>query len=137
MNPSVQVFHNVVHYRAYWIVSLLFACFVAGIMIQPIHYKWKNTPVVTSVDDTNFPIWKIDFPAVTICSNNKIVERQLQSLLLLEPWKNLTESIGESYESFVCKRALVKYQSQSEVIKEMLQFHTSKKKKLNFENLNF
>ena len=29
-------------------------------------------------------------------------------------------SIGESYESFVRKRALVKYQSQSEVIKVML-----------------
>ena len=30
------------------------------------------------------------------------------------------ENIGESYESFVHKRALVKYQSQSEVIKVML-----------------
>ena len=32
--------------------------------------------------------------------------------------------IGESYESFDRKRALVKNQSQSEVIKVMLQFHT-------------
>ena len=34
------------------------------------------------------------------------------------------EVIGESYESFDHKRALVKYQSRSEVIKVMLYFHS-------------
>ena len=51
------------------------------------------------------------------------------------------------YERFVRKRTLVKYQSQSGVIKVMLKFHTWEKtvkfwkiqilKPLNFENLNF
>ena len=43
---------------------------------------------------------------------------------------------GELYVSFVHKRALVKYQSQSEVIfKAMLYFYTCKKT-LKFENSN-
>ena len=43
-----------------------------------------------------------------------------------------SQTIGESYKSFVRKRALVKYQSQIELIKVMLWFHTLKKP-LNFE----
>ena len=35
----------------------------------------------------------------------------------------ISMSTGELYESFVRKRALVKYQSQNEVIKVMLQIH--------------
>ena len=33
----------------------------------------------------------IPFPAITICSNNKIVERQLESVLLTQPWRGLTK----------------------------------------------
>ena len=45
--------------------------------------------------------------------------------------------IGVSYECFDHKRALVKYQSQSEVIKVMLYIVSYLKKPLNFENSNF
>ena len=33
------------------------------------------------------------FPAITICSNNKIVRRQLESVLLTQPWKGYNKSI--------------------------------------------
>ena len=36
----------------------------------------------------------------------------------------LADIIGELYESFVCKRALVIYKSQSEVVKVILHFVT-------------
>ena len=48
-----------------------------------------------------------------------------------------TSTIGESYEKFVRKRPLVKYQSQSEVIKVIFYNFTLLKKLLNFENSNF
>ena len=49
-----------------------------------------------------------------------------------------TESgIGESYENFVSKRALVKYQSQSEMIKGMLYVVPHLKILLNFEKFKF
>ena len=47
--------------------------------------------------------------------------------------------VGKSYESFDRKRALVKYQSQSEVIKVIIYLFgfTLMKKTLHFENSNF
>ena len=46
------------------------------------------------------------------------------------------DTIGDSYERFVRKRTLVKYQSQSEVMKVMLYLVSHMKKPLNFENSN-
>ena len=39
--------------------------------MRPIYDKWQNTPTITSIEDTNYAVWNINFPAVTICSNNK------------------------------------------------------------------
>ena len=44
------------------------------------------------------------FPAITICSNNKIVRRQLESVLLTQPWKGYNKSIHNFAEDF--ERAL-------------------------------
>ena len=39
--------------------------------MRSIYDKWQNTPTITSIEDTNYAVWNINFPAVTICSNNK------------------------------------------------------------------
>ena len=44
-----------------------------------------------AVDSSGFDVAQIPFPAITICSNNKIVERQLKSVLLTQPWKGLAK----------------------------------------------
>ena len=44
-----------------------------------------------AVDSSSYDVAQIPFPAITICSNNKIVERQLESVLLTQPWKGLTK----------------------------------------------
>ena len=44
-----------------------------------------------AVDSSGFDVAQIPFPAITICSNNKIVERQLESVLLTQPWKGLAK----------------------------------------------
>ena len=44
-----------------------------------------------AVDSSSYDVAKIPFPAITICSNNKIVERQLESVLLTQPWRGLTK----------------------------------------------
>ena len=44
-----------------------------------------------AVDSSNYDVSQIPFPAITICSNNKIVERQLESVLLTQPWRGLTK----------------------------------------------
>ena len=44
-----------------------------------------------AVDSSIYDVAQIPFPAITICSNNKIVERQLESVLLTQPWKSLAK----------------------------------------------
>lgn len=33
--------------------------------------KWSNNPVIISFAETRTPVWKIPFPAVTLCSETK------------------------------------------------------------------
>ena len=44
-----------------------------------------------AVDSSSYDVAQIPFPAITICSNNKIVERQLESVLLTQPWRGLAK----------------------------------------------
>ena len=44
-----------------------------------------------AVDSSSYDVAQIPFPAITICSNNKIVERQLESVLLTQPWRGRTK----------------------------------------------
>ena len=67
------------------------------IIILPIYTKWVENPTITSPVSTNYPIWNIDFPAITICSNNKVVEGQMKKVLRTEHWMNLMK---EKYENF-------------------------------------
>ena len=44
-----------------------------------------------AVDSLTYDVARIPFPAITICSNIKIVDKQLQSVLLTQPWRGLTK----------------------------------------------
>ena len=63
---------------------------------------------------------KIPFPAITICSNNKIVYRQLESVLRTQPWKALNKSILNFEIDFVSAlTALVTAQDDPQRLKEL------------------
>ena len=57
-----------------------------------------------ATDSSNYDVGQIPFPAITICSNNKIVERQLESVLLTQPWKGLAKKDTKFSNNF--KKAL-------------------------------
>ena len=56
--------------------------------------------MVHDVEKTDFFVKNIPFPAITICSNNKIVNRQLESVLLTQPWKGYSKKIINFKEDF-------------------------------------
>ena len=68
--------------------------------MYPIYEKWQTQPTITSVAETNFPIWNIHFPAVTICSNNKVVQERINKLLNKQPWKNISQA-DELFENYL------------------------------------
>ena len=57
-----------------------------------------------AVDSSSYDVAQIPFPAITICSNNKIVERQLESVLLTQPWRGYTKKDPKFADNF--KKAL-------------------------------
>ena len=79
-------------FRLLWFVLFGFACYYGYLLYTPFLDTWNNEPTVIAVDQADFPIDKVPFPAITICSNNKIVNRQLESVLRTQPpWKGLTK----------------------------------------------
>ena len=59
---------------------------LAGLLIEPIYSKWRSSPTFTSIETTNHPVWNIYFPAVTICSNNKVMKDQFENVLKKDPY---------------------------------------------------
>jgi len=66
--------------RFIWLFLWIGSCFLCYHGMKPIYDKWQNSPTITSIDDTNYPVWKINFPAVTVCSNNKAVKKKLNAV---------------------------------------------------------
>ena len=65
-------------------------------------HDWFYHPVVHDVEKTDFYVKDLPFPAVTICSNNKIVTRQFESILLTQPWKGYNKrnpSFADDFKS--------------------------------------
>ena len=57
------------------VLWFLVVCFGAGLAIYmslDAWNTWKSAPVLTSVSSTGLPLRKIDFPAITICSQGLI-----------------------------------------------------------------
>ena len=79
-------------YRILWSIFFGFAIYYGYLLFTPFLYTWYNEPTVIGIDKADFRVEKIPFPAITICSNNKIVYRQLESVLRKQPWKALNAS---------------------------------------------
>ena len=72
------------------------------LLYSPILYDWFYNRAIHDVEKTDFYVKDIPFPAITICSNNKIVNRQFESILLTQPWKGYNKrnpSFADDFKS--------------------------------------
>ena len=88
-------------YRILWSIFFGFAIYYGYLLFTPFLYTWYNEPTVIGIDKADFRVEKIPFPAITICSNNKIVYRQLESVLRTQPWKGRNQSILNFEADFI------------------------------------
>ena len=58
----------------------------------------STNPTIVSPQSTNYPIWNIYFPAITICSNNKVVDGQLKRVTKKKPWVDLANLTLHEYD---------------------------------------
>ena len=79
--------------RILWVILFVGGVGYGYLLYTPILHDWFYHPVIHDVEKTDFYVKELPFPAVTICSNNKIVKRQLESVLLTQPWKGYNKKI--------------------------------------------
>ncbi|XP_065348977.1 sodium channel protein Nach-like [Cloeon dipterum] len=58
--------------RIIWLLCHCCAITVASVMIYATWTRYSQSPTATAVETTNFPVWKVPFPAVTICDPNQV-----------------------------------------------------------------
>ena len=108
------------YFRCLWFILFGFAIYYGYLLYTPFLDTWYNEPTVIATDQADFPVEKLPFPAITICSNNKIVYRQLESVLRTQPWKGLNKSILNFEEDFInALTALVTAQDDPQRLKEL------------------
>ena len=54
--------------RTIWVLAVSCGIIFATIMSTTAYFDWQDSPVVTTVATTGYPIEKIEFPAITICA---------------------------------------------------------------------
>ena len=59
-------------YRILWLITISAGFAFSVIVINPLYDRFFNNPIIRSIESNNYPIENISFPAVTICSNNKV-----------------------------------------------------------------
>ena len=108
------------YFRLLWFILFSFAIYYGYLLYTPFLDTWYNEPTVIATDQADFPVEKLPFPAITICSNNKIVYRQLESVLRTQPWKGLNKTIVNFEEDFTrALTALVTAQDDPQRLKEL------------------
>ncbi|GFG36325.1 hypothetical protein Cfor_05944, partial [Coptotermes formosanus] len=55
-----------------WSAVCITCVSVAIVMMDIVWLRFQDSPTVTTVETTTYPIWNIPFPAVTLCNNNKV-----------------------------------------------------------------
>lgn len=54
-------------FRVWWLVVCFISIFICVFQIWTIYTKWKENPVIITIDQRFTPIGEIPFPAVTFC----------------------------------------------------------------------
>ena len=90
LSCSINFFAKL-HFRILWSILFCFTCYYGYLLYTPFLNTWNYEPTVIGIDQADFRVEKIPFPAITICSNNKIVYRQLESVLRTQPWRGLVK----------------------------------------------
>ncbi|KAB0798149.1 hypothetical protein PPYR_09142 [Photinus pyralis] len=89
--------------KIWWIIVVSIATVGAFSLIYKTYMKWTTSPIVVTLAKTETPIWKIPFPAVTICPELKSSPTVFNCTdVYLKYLNNLetTETERENYELF-------------------------------------
>jgi len=96
--------------RIFWLASFCLGGFLASYFISALWDKWENSPIYVSVETTSFPVFSVPFPAVSICSVNKILETRMEKTLTeIKKETNELDDISKEELEFMLD-AMIRYE---------------------------
>ncbi|XP_076265224.1 pickpocket protein 28-like [Rhynchophorus ferrugineus] len=93
--------------RIWWFIVFCFVFTACAYLIKEVYHKWERSPVIVSFATSETPIYKIPFPAVTICPESKSkhsVYNHTDIIVKLSRKQKLnrTEETKALYMSLIC-----------------------------------
>ena len=77
--------------KIFWIIVVIAATFLGVYLTIRIVNKWNQTPILTSISTTNYPLNQIPFPAVTICPNTKGLRGKIVHEICRQNWTSIVD----------------------------------------------
>jgi amiloride-sensitive sodium channel len=81
--------------RLFWSVAFILATMTAGYFIRIVYSKWDETPVIVSIGARTTSLTDIPFPAVTVCTVNKVRKTRADTI------NNCTNETYKLYKKFL------------------------------------
>ncbi|XP_043198115.1 pickpocket protein 28-like [Amphibalanus amphitrite] len=69
--------YNCHRLACYWLAILLAMVIASGYFIYRVVITYYYTPTLLSIDNTDYPVHRLRFPALTVCNMNKIDSRRM------------------------------------------------------------
>ena len=63
------------------------------VISRKVYVQWKESPTITTISTTAYPIKKVDFPAITICSQGSA--KDILDTALLRQFERYVKSKGK------------------------------------------
>ncbi|XP_063915478.1 pickpocket protein 28-like [Zophobas morio] len=125
--------------KLWWFIVFIVSLGVCVLSIYMVYEKWEQSPVIVSFANTGTPIYKIPFPAVTVCPEIKSARKKFNFTdlaLKVERSKNITnlESTQFDYMSLICTSHYRDASSTFTVSEEFYDFIHAVKPMFDIEN---
>lgn len=77
--------------RLWWIIMFVISISVCTALIMNTYNKWTSDPLIVTFSQISTPVWKIPFPAVTICPTNIVRQSQFNFTDILTKVQDRTD----------------------------------------------
>uniref|UniRef100_A0A182FFS8 Pickpocket n=1 Tax=Anopheles albimanus TaxID=7167 RepID=A0A182FFS8_ANOAL len=104
--------------RMIWLFVCLISIGFTTVMGMIAWVRFRTTPTITTIETMTYPIWKIPFPAVTVCNINKIDREKANAII-----ERLVTEFGLSRENatdlLVAQASLISFEEVNHTITEL------------------
>jgi amiloride-sensitive sodium channel len=67
-------------FRVFWVIIVIISLVAAVTLLCMAWITFQDNPTILVTDSTHYPIWNYPFPAVTVCSFNKLSKSRVYAL---------------------------------------------------------